>query len=399
MRIKQAVILAGGKGTRLWPVTDTIPKPMIRFHGKPFLEYLIDMLRRNGVEEVILLLGYLHEKVEEYFGDGEKFGVKIKYSIGPVERDAGARIKFAEELLDENFILLYCDNMWPLNLKKLVEFHSARDVLMTMTVFNNLDHSTKSNIRVDDAGYITYYDKTRTEKNLSGVDIGFFILNKKVVEDFMLRQEDFSLQTTIIQLTEMHKLAGFITPHKYYSVGSIERLPITEKYLKDRKIIFLDRDGVINKKAPKADYIKNWSEFEFLPGAIDSMKKLSEKGFEIYIISNQAGIARGVMSVKDLEIIHDNMTKALSSHGAFINDIYYCPHGWDEGCECRKPKPGMFYRAAADHQLNLTKSLFIGDDERDKEAGDAAGLTTILVGPENGIAEAIDKIFKFHEAK
>jgi D-glycero-D-manno-heptose 1,7-bisphosphate phosphatase len=394
MKIKQAVILAGGKGTRLWPVTDTIPKPMIRFHGKPFIEYLIDMLKSNGIEEVVLLLGYLHDKVEEYFGDGERFGIKIKYSVGPVERDAGARIKFAEELLDENFILLYCDNMWPLNIKKLVDFHSSRDVLMTMTVFNNIDHSTKSNIRVDDTGYITYYDKTRTEKNLSGVDIGFFIINKKVVDEFMLREENFSLQTTIIQLTEMHKLAGFLTPHKYYSVGNIERLPITEKYLENRKTIFLDRDGVINKKAPKADYIKKWSEFEFLPGAIDSMKKLFDRGFEIYIISNQAGIARGAMSTEDLENIHKNMEKILSDHGVYITEIYYCPHGWDEGCDCRKPRPGMFYRAATDHQINLTKSLFVGDDERDKEAGDAADITTILINPEKGLIEALEILLK-----
>ena len=117
--IKQAVILAGGLGTRLRPITDKIPKPMIQFHGKPFLEYLIELLKEQGIEEIILLLGYLSEKVVEYFGDGDKFGIKILYSISPVEDDTGLRIFKAKDIIKDEFLLLYCDNYWPLNLQKM----------------------------------------------------------------------------------------------------------------------------------------------------------------------------------------------------------------------------------------------------------------------------------------
>ena len=147
------------------------------------------------------------------------------------------------------------------------------------------------------------------------------------------------------------------------------------------KCVFLDRDGVVNKRLD--NYVKNCNEFEFLPKVFESICLLNNKGYDIFIISNQAGIARGMMTEKDLSNIHNNMITEIEKKGGKINDIYYCPHGWDEGCDCRKPKPGMFFQASREHHLDLTKSIFIGDDERDKIAGDAAGLRTILVKPDN----------------
>ena len=118
-RPTQAVILAGGLGIRLRPITDTIPKPMITFHGKPFLEYIIEMLVEQGFKKVVLLLGYLPEKVIEYFGDGKKFGLEIEYSITDVEDDTGLRLQKAKHLIDPIFTLLYCDNYWPMDFEKM----------------------------------------------------------------------------------------------------------------------------------------------------------------------------------------------------------------------------------------------------------------------------------------
>jgi len=388
--VKQTIILAGGIGTRLRPLTNNLPKPMIPINRKPFLEYLIDLLKENGIEEVVLLLGYLPEKIKEYFGNGSKFGINIKYSIGDVSFETGKRIKNAEELLDDNFLLMYCDNYWPLNLKKLVKYHDNHNVLATVTIYTNKDNFTKSNMEVDNQGYVILYDKSRKEKNLSGVDIGFFIINKKILE--LMPDTNFSFEKEILpKLIKKKQLAGYLTEHRYYSIGNIERLPVTEKYLQPKKVIFLDRDGVINEKPPKADYVKNWNEFEFLPGAIEALKILTQNGYEIYIISNQAGIARGIMTEDDLKEIHEKMKKELDNIGAKVSGIYYCPHGWDDGCECRKPKPGMFFQAAREHHIDLTKAVFIGDDERDIQAGNSAGCKTILVTPEKNLL----KIVKF----
>ncbi len=392
--IKQAVILAGGIGTRLRPLTDNLPKPMIPINRKPFLEYLLELLKKNGIKEVILLLGYLPDKIREYFGNGSDFGIKTKYSIGDVSFETGKRIKNAEELLDDNFLLMYCDNYWPLNLKKVVEYHNNHNALVTVTIYTNKDNFTKSNMKVNDQGYVTLYDKSRKGKNLSGVDIGFFIINKKVFE--LMPDTNFSFEKKILpKLIEKKQLAGYLTDHKYYSIGKIERLPITEQFLKPKKVIFLDRDGVINKKPPKADYVKNWNEFEILSGSIEAISILIKNGYDIYIISNQAGIARGMMTTDDLNEIHENMVNRIEKNGGKILGIYYCPHGWDEGCECRKPKPGMFFQAAREHHIDLTKAVFIGDDERDVEAGEAARVKTILVTPNKSFLEIVKDLIKF----
>ena len=249
--IKQAVILAGGIGSRLRPLTYEIPKPMVKLNDQPFLEYLIRLLKENGISEVVLLLGYLPEKVVEYFGDGSNFGVNIKYSIGDVAWETGTRIRNANELLDEHFLLMYSDNYWPLNLKKLVKYYSGHTVLGLVTVYANKDKITQNNIFVDDEGYVIKYDKTRKDADLNGVDIGFFIMDKKILE--FMPDFNFSFEKEILhQLIDKKQLCGYQTNHRYYSIGNLERLPLTEKYLKPKKIIFLDRDGVINKKQPEA---------------------------------------------------------------------------------------------------------------------------------------------------
>jgi len=382
--IKQAVILAGGLGVRMRPLTLTLPKPMIPIHGKPFLEYVIKLLKENGIEEVIILTGYLHEKIEDYFKDGQKFGLKIKYSFSPVEDETGTRIRKAKDLLDDTFLLLYSDNYWPLQLDQLFKFYKKINTQGLITVYSNIDNYTKNNTFVNDKGLVEVYDKSRQTPGLNGVDIGFFILDKKVFNLFP--EENFSFEKVVLpQLISKKQLAGFLTYHKYYGLSNLERIPVIEEFFKPKKIILLDRDGVINKKPPKAEYVKNWKEFEFLPGAIDALKLLTKKGYEIIIISNQAGIGRGAMKEKDLKEIHRRFLEICKNEGIDIKGIYYCPHNWDEGCFCRKPKPGMLFKAAADHHFDLTKAIFIGDDERDIIASKRAGCKAFLVTKKEGL--------------
>src|SRR5690242_2984230 len=146
--IRQAVILAGGQGTRLRPLTLTTPKPLIKINGKPFAHYLVELLKKNGITEIVFLTGYFGDQIEKYFGDGEKFGLKISYSFSPTKFDTGARIREARNLFDETFLLLYCDNYWPLNLKELTKFYKKVGTQALVTVYDNLDGYTKNNMRV-----------------------------------------------------------------------------------------------------------------------------------------------------------------------------------------------------------------------------------------------------------
>lgn len=392
-KITQAVILAGGAGTRLQPFTLKNPKPMVPVNGKPFLEHLINLLKENGIREVIILTGYFGEKIRDYFKDGEKFGIKIRYSNTPFlnelgeEIQSGLRIKNAGKLLKKFFLLMYCDNYWPLKLKTHKKIFNSHPSDILITVFSNTDNSTKNNTLIDELGYVKKYDKSRVEKNLNGVEIGYMIIDKKVLK--LLPKTNSKFEDIFSKLIAKKRLSGVLTDHKYYSIGDLQRVKITGKFLTSKKVVLLDRDGVINEKPDRGNYIKKWKEFKFLPGAIEAIKLLNKAGYKIFVISNQAGIARGKMLIKDLELIHKNMKKELRKNKAKIDGIYYCPHGWDENCKCRKPKTGMLFRASHEHLFDLTKTIFIGDDIRDKQAGETAGSKTILLKKNQNLYQVV----------
>ena len=401
-KIKQAVIFAGGLGERLRPFTETNPKPMYRFNDKPFLEYLILQIKEWGIRDIILLLGYLPEKITEYFGDGSDLGVNIKYVITPVEYDTQFRLKEASDLLDECFLMMYCDNLCPIDFQKLVEDYQKNNGLIQITAYANDDLYTKSNLVLESDGRVSCYDKKRERDDLKGVDIGYAIVSKEVISLMSDKNENFEA-VVYPKLVEDKKLFATVTKHRYYSIGSFDRIQQTNEYLSGKKYIFLDRDGVLNKRPPKAEYIRKPEDFEWLPGAKESVKKLNDAGYHIILISNQAGIARGVMTDEDFQAVQNKMTSDLSEIGAEIEGVYYCPHGWDDGCECRKPKPGMLYQAQKDYGINLTECVLIGDDERDIITAHNANMKGILVTDdytlEDAVKDYLSGIIKDHEVR
>jgi D-glycero-D-manno-heptose 1,7-bisphosphate phosphatase len=141
--------------------------------------------------------------------------------------------------------------------------------------------------------------------------------------------------------------------------------------------IFLDRDGVINENS--LTHVKSWDEFHFIPGAIESIAELTKLGLPIFVVTNQAAINRGMMSVETLHDIHARMQQAIEAAGGKITHIYHCPHDNDEACDCRKPSPGMLVQAAADYGIDLSCSYFIGDAWTDIAAGVAVGARSILL--------------------
>ena len=141
--------------------------------------------------------------------------------------------------------------------------------------------------------------------------------------------------------------------------------------------IFLDRDGVINEN--RSDYVKSWDEFCFLPGAKEAIAMLTDAGHRIIICTNQAGIARGIPSRETVDEIHYRMTAEILKSGGRIERIYYCPHSKDEHCSCRKPRPGLLFRARDEFGLDMRDALFIGDAIGDVGAAIAAGVHPVLV--------------------
>ena len=152
--------------------------------------------------------------------------------------------------------------------------------------------------------------------------------------------------------------------------------------LKSKKIIFIDRDGVINKDPggwTKHNYVTRWEDFRFLPGSKDAVKKLNDAGYEIIIISNQAGVGKGHYSKDELDIVNSKMLQEIKNAGSRIKEVYYCIHQPGDNCDCRKPKIGLFKQAEKELGIKASSSYFIGDAKTDIEAGEKMGLKTILV--------------------
>jgi histidinol-phosphate phosphatase family protein len=391
-RPRQAVILAGGRGTRMRPLTDSRPKPMVEFHGRPFLEYIVEMLRDQGFERVLMLLGYLPDVIQDHFGDGSAFGVQVECSVTGPDDLTVSRIQVARDRIEESFLLLYCDNYWPMRMDDMWRRFRELDVPAMVTVYANRDgyRPGKDSVLVED-GYVRAFDKNRTLAGLQGVEISYAILTASVLDLLPVDDELFEV-ALYPQLARRGELGAYVSEHRYYSVGSLERLPVTERFLARRPAVILDRDGTLNRRPPRAHYVTRPEEFEWLPGSLEALQLLNEAGYTVAVVSNQAGIGRGAMTEEQLAAVNRKMVSEAEQAGGRVDAVYYCPHDWDEGCDCRKPAPGMLFQAQRELELDLTRTPFIGDDERDAQAAEAAGCPAGLVSDDVSLLDLVQRM-------
>ena len=376
-RPAQAVILCGGLGERLRPLTEDLPKPLAPVGGRPFLEYLICQLREQQVERVLLLTGYYGEKIRDHFGDGTGHGVQIDYSSGPAEWDTGRRIWEARMMLDGRFLLLYSDNYVPVNIGKLLSVHSASLSAVTLL----LHQKQNGNVRLDGDGGVEVYDSTRSTFGLNYVEIGYMIIERdRVLGAYGV--SDVSFSQILEKLVKGEQVAGLVSGDSYHSISDLDRLKLAEQYLAVKRVLMIDRDGTINKRAPRGEYIGSWSDFHWDLQTVEAMRQLAKKGFRFLVLSNQAGIARGMLKAKMVDEINTRMVSELRKQGVDVIDVYVCPHHWDEGCSCRKPNPGMFFKASRSHLLRMDRTVYVGDDPRDSRAAFNAECLSVLIGPE-----------------
>ena len=376
-RPRQAVILAGGRGERMRPFTDSAPKHMYPFHGRPFAHWLVERLRGEGFERILFLLGYRPEPTRAYFGDGRRMGLEIEYADTPAEWESGTRLGESIERLEPEFLLCYCDNIWPLRMLRASEQWRRSGAPVQIAVYENSDAYTRSNVRVED-GRVTVYDPTRAAEGLTGVDIGYALVARAALGALPDGNVGFSA-ALYPKLAACGQLGAHLTQHRYYSAGSPERLEATAEFLGSRAAVLVDRDGVLNARAAPGEYVKNWGEWRWLPGAVQALARFHRAGYRVAVISNQAGIALGALTREGLDGIHARMRTEVEAAGGFIDAIYVCPHHWEAGCACRKPRPGMLFEAQRALHLDLTRTWFLGDDERDAQAADAAGCLFAMV--------------------
>jgi len=372
---EQAVILCGGLGTRLLPYTKDCPKPMVLCNGKPFLWHLMQQLSQKGVKRFLLLTGYLTQLIEDYFGNGLEFGWDISYSQGPVEWDTGTRLCHAQSMIEDEFLLMYSDNFASFPYDEMWELHKKNNLPITLMV----SPKRPGNIKLGKNNIVEKYDNDRGNDELKYVEIGYMLVSKKSTFE-AFENRDCSFSAILRKLVSAHNVCAYIQAAGYHSISDPQRWKITEKYLTPKKILLLDRDGVINTKAAQGEYISRWENFEIIQDSWLALKQLSNYGFSFVIITNQAGVARGMVDQSHLDIIHSNLMKHALESGINILSIQVCPHHWEDDCECRKPKPGMFYSAAKEFYIRLDKSIYVGDDIRDCEAAFNANCASLFIG-------------------
>ena len=411
----KVVIMAGGRGTRISELFPDIPKPLIPIDGIPVLEREVCSLASQGFRDIILTVSYLHEKIEEHFGDGSKWGVKIEYLVENTPLgNAGALFKLN---LKEDFLLLNADAMFDVDFNRFVAFHKEHGGLVTLFTHPN-SHPFDSGLLVADKnGAVEQWlakEDSRPEYYRNRVNAGLHVINPKVLELSGIDADrvgavgengkpikvdlDHQLLKPLAGTGKMfcydspEYVKDMGTPERYYAVCEDYKAGrVSGKNLQNKqKAVFLDRDGTINKYV---GFLRDIDEFELLDGAADAIKRINASGYLAIVVTNQPVIARGEVSFEELERIHNKMETLLGKEGAYLDAIYFCPHHPHKGykgerpelkfdCNCRKLKPGMLLKAAQDFNIDLAQSWMIGDGENDIRAGQNAGCRTALIGNE-----------------
>lgn len=226
------VILAGGLATRLRPITETVPKSLVEVAGKPFLAHQLNLLRANGITEVVLCVGYLGEKIQNEFGDGSNDGVKIRYSYdGPKLLGTGGAIRRALSLLPDTFFILYGDSYLPIDYQRVARAFTESGRNALMTVFANQDAWDKSNVWFED-GEIKLYSKQRRLPQMRHIDYGLSVCRRTLFESGV-KEEVFDLAALFESLSEKGELAGFEVNQRFYEIGSHQGLAELDQLLRD----------------------------------------------------------------------------------------------------------------------------------------------------------------------
>ncbi|MBP3710246.1 MAG: HAD-IIIA family hydrolase [Treponema sp.] len=422
----KTIIMAGGMGTRIQSICADIPKPMIEICGKPILQYQIENLKTCGLTDITIGVGHLGYVIKDFFGDGSKFGVDIKYFTE--ERPlgtAGALFKMLDgkacdkvqtkTVLDDDFLLLCGDIIFDIDFSRFIAFHKkhkAWSSLMahpnghpydsSLLVTETLPPQEKGGMPVNTHRVIKWMAKEDERiyyKNLvnAGLQIICPELLRETIKNFVPRHPEMpdkiDLDRDVLKPNiKSGKIFAYETPEYIKDMGTPDRYYETEADIKSgrvharnlsqkQKAVFFDRDGTINKYN---GFITRPEQFELLPDVAEVIKKINKSGYLAIVVTNQPVIARGDRTFEELALIHAKMETELGKRGAFIDGLYFCPHHTDKGfhgerpeykcdCDCRKPKPGLLLEAANDFNIDLSQSYMIGDSENDVEAGRKAG--------------------------
>ena len=403
MRINNVAILAGGQGTRLVQRSNGLPKPMVPICGQPVLQHQIELCRRHGFEDILLLVQHRNEAISDYFGDGSRFGVHIQYRIESVPRGTFGALADALDLLASEFLVLYGDTYLDVDLRAFFGAHSDSGASATLFVHPN-DHPYDSDlVSLDEKGFVQaiYNYPHPNELNARNlVNAGLYCISKDRLASFKnpADKSDIAKHLFPAMVAAGHLLRGYVSVEYIKDMGTPERLDKVERDIvigvperlsnrESRAAVFLDRDGTLNLEV---NHLRYPEQVELLPEVGAAVRELNQAGILAVAVTNQPVVARGDVTLQGLDRIHGRLDFLLGSTGAYLDALYFCPHHPDGGfegevaelklrCECRKPATGLIDRAARDLGICRSGAWMVGDSTSDIEAARRAGLRSILL--------------------
>lgn len=412
----KTVIMAGGKGTRIATVNSDVPKPMIPILGKPILEHQLEAVTSQGFADFIFVIGYKGDIIRDYFGDGSQWNAKIEYITEENPLGTAGSFYFLKSMINTDFLLLNGDIIFDADINKFYNAHmnnKTKGGLVTLLTHPNNHPYDSGIIETSEDCLVTDWlhkeDKRQWYKNR--VNAGIHMIAPEILE-LVKEPVKTDMDRDILKpLISEKKLYAYDSPEYVKDMGTPDRFYETEEDLRNgtvkarnllnpQKAVFLDRDGTINRYS---GFLKDIDDFELIDGVADAIKAFHRKGFLVIVITNQPVIARGEVSIEELNEIHNKMETLLGREGAYVDDIFYCPHHPDKGflgerpeykvdCDCRKPKPGMIFNAARKYNIDLTVSYMIGDGDNDIKAGEAAGCKTIRLNEDIRLRDVINLV-------
>lgn len=399
----QVVVLMGGTGSRLADMTKSVPKPMLSVCGEPFFLYQFRLLLLAGFKKFLFLVGYYAEQIRDYFADGSKYGVQIDYCYdGPDRLGTAGAIVQAYDKLDDSFLLLYGDTLLDIDYYEIVyRFYLGKlnEQTSLMAVYRNEDRLDISNVNFKD-GVIVEYNKRIPTETMHYIDYGISAFDRKVFAGFQ-RGDYVDLSDIQMKQASEKLMTACVVRKRFYEIGTPVSFAYFEEYAQKRycqpqRAVFVDRDGVINEivlndDTGQLDSPLGIDEFSFMDGAVEGLRTLKEKGYLLFIITNQPAAAKGKTSLERLYDVNGHMLDKLNANGIEIDDIQMCPHhptGSSRSgekflirkCGCRKPGIKMIDNILKKYCIDIKTSYMIGDSFTDIQAGKRAGLRTAFIG-------------------
>ena len=362
--IKTAVILAGGKGERMMPITEFQPKALVPINGVPILKLQIIQLIDCGVTKIYVLTGHLGQQIQEYINT-LNLSIKVICVNTDPNLNPGERLVKSFNLIKDDFILLYCDNYISNDEVIKKQLNSLTGVTLL------LQKRERGNISVKNKNYAIYKGKKRKPEN-PYVELGYIAIRSTEFKDFLAKLMDINL--ALEEFSKVNNIYFNIFTEKYQSLSDFKT------YVDQRlqgKIIILDRDGVINVKMEQRKYLTTLEMLVYKENNLEIFSTLGKKGFNFIVATNQPGVATGVVLESFLTILHQKITNDLRMKGINILTFYVCKHHWNDLCECRKPKPGMLNQAINNFNLSRKQLVFVGDEKKDMIAAELAGIIGI----------------------